>query len=241
MWLALVVLAAGSILVGFLGVPAALGGSNRFEHWLSPVTEAHAAHGAEHAEKPAHGEPAAHGSEPAKEGHGHNPMEYVLMLVSIGAAFGGIGFAWYIYGKRQGVPAQEFAEKHKELYELVRDKYRVDELYEAAVVNPLLNLNEGTCRFDNEVVDGAVNGAAWVGKKVAGGTGLVDNEVVDAAVNGAAVATQIVARRVRRAQTGNIKEYLTFALVGGLFVIALFCLYLTREPLLAKIRELFGS
>jgi len=241
MWLALVVLAAGSILVGFLGVPAALGGSNRFEHWLSPVTEAHASHGAEHAEKPAHGEPAAHGSEPAKEGHAHNPMEYVLMLVSIGAAFGGIGFAWYIYGKRQGVPAQEFAEKHRELYELVHDKYRVDELYEAAVVTPLLNLNEGTCRFDNEVVDGAVNGAAWVGKKVAGGTGLVDNEVVDAAVNGAAVAIQIVSRRVRRAQTGNIKEYLTFALVGGLFVIALFCLYLTREPLLAKIRELFGS
>src|SRR5436190_1121614 len=239
MWVALVVLAAGSVFVGFLGVPAALGGHNRFEHWLSPVTEAHAAH----AEASAHGEQAAH---PVKEGepaeHGqHNPMEYVLMLVSIGAAFGGIGLAWYIYGKRQGVPAQDFTEKHKELYELVRDKYRVDEFYEAAVINPLLNLNEGTCRFDNEVVDGAVNGAAWVGKKVAGGAGLVDNEVVDAAVNGAAVATQIVAKRVRRAQTGNIKEYLTFALVGGLFVIALFFLYLTREPLLAKIHELFGS
>ena len=239
MWVALVVLAAGSVFVGFLGVPAALGGHNRFEHWLSPVTEAHAAH----AEASAHGEQAAH---PVKEGepaeHGqHNPMEYVLMLVSIGAAFGGIGLAWYIYGKRQGVPAQDFTEKHKELYELVRDKYRVDEFYEAAVINPLLNLNEGTCRFDNEVVDGAVNGAAWVGRTVAKGTGLVDNEVVDAAVNGAALATQMVARKVRRAQTGNIKEYLTFALVGGLFVIALFCLYLTREPLLARIRELFGS
>jgi NADH-quinone oxidoreductase subunit L len=163
------------------------------------------------------------------------------MLVSIGAACGGIFFGWYVYSKRSGVPAQEFADKHKELYELVRDKYRVDELYEATVVNPLLNLNEGTCRFDNEVVDGAVNGAAWVARKVAAGTGLVDNEVVDAAVNGAAVATQIVSRRVRRAQTGNIKEYLTFALVGGLFVIALFCLYLTRENLLAKIKELFGS
>ena len=240
MWMALVVLAAGSILVGFLGVPVALGGQNRFEQWLSPVTHVQAGHAeAVHGEKSAHGEMASHG-EPAKEEH-HNPMEYVLMLVSIGAAFGGIGFAWYIYGKRQGVPAQEFTDKHKELYELVRDKYRVDELYEAAVVNPLLNLNEGTCRFDNEVVDGAVNGAAWVGKKLSGGTGLVDNEVVDAAVNGAAVATQIVARRVRRAQTGNIKEYLTFALVGGLFVIALFCLYLTRDQLLAKIKEMFGG
>ena len=166
-------------------------------------------------------------------------IEYLLMLVSIGAAFGGIGFAWYVYVKRSGVPAQEFADKHKEFYELVRDKYRVDELYEATVVNPLLNLNEGTCRFDNEVVDGAVNGAAWVGRVVAKGTGLVDNEVVDAAVNGAAVATQMLSRKVRRAQTGNIKEYLTFALVGGLFVIALFCLYLTRETLLGKINEFF--
>ena len=42
MLLALIVLAAGSVLVGFLGVPAALGGGNIFEHWLAPVTEAHA-------------------------------------------------------------------------------------------------------------------------------------------------------------------------------------------------------
>jgi NADH-quinone oxidoreductase subunit L len=235
MLIALVVLAGGSILVGFLGVPHALGGSNRFEHWLSPVTEAHAS---AHESNIQHSE--QHG-EPKKDEEGHNPMEYVLMLISIGAAAGGIGFAWYVYAMRKGVPAQDFTDKHKELYELVRDKYRIDELYEAAVINPLLDLNEGTCRFDNEVVDGAVNGAAWVGKTIAGGTGLVDNEVVDAAVNGAAVATQMIARKVRRAQTGNIKEYLTFALVGGLFVIALFCLYLTRDPLLANIRKWFGS
>ena len=241
MLLALVVLAAGSVLVGFLGVPAALGGSNRFEHWLAPVTEAHEAHAA-----PGHAsahEAARQGEhEPEKGGeHGHKPMEYVLMLVSVAAAFGGIGAAWYVYKIRSGIPAKDFVEKHRELYELVRDKYRVDELYEATVVGPLLDLNEGTCRFDNEVVDGAVNGAAWVGRTVSTGTGIVDNEVVDAAVNGAAVATQMVAKRVRRAQTGNIKEYLTFALVGGLFVIALFCLYLTRENLAAKLRELFGG
>jgi NADH:ubiquinone oxidoreductase subunit 5 (subunit L)/multisubunit Na+/H+ antiporter MnhA subunit len=220
MLIALVLLAFCSIWVGFLNAPPALKGHEPFSTWLSPVTEPGAHHGGAH------------------EVH---VIEYLLMLVSIGAAFGGIFFAWYVYAKRSGVPAQEFADKHKELYELVRDKYRVDELYEATVVNPLLNLNEGTCRFDNEVVDGAVNGAAWVGRKVAAGTGLVDNEVVDAAVNGAAVATQMVSRKVRRAQTGNIKEYLTFALVGGLFVIALFCLYLTRENLLAKFKDVFGG
>ena len=227
MLLALVVLAAGSVFVGFLGVPAALGGSNIFEHWLAPVTEAHEAHA-----KPEHA--------PAEE-HAHDPMEYVLLAVSVAAALGGIGAAWYVYKVRNGVPAKDFVEKHKELYELVRDKYRVDELYKATIINPLLDLNEGTCRFDNEVVDGAVNGAAWVGRTVARGTGLIDNEVVDAAVNGAAVATLAIARKVRRAQTGNIKDYLTFALVGGLFVIALFCLYLTRVDLAAGLRRLLGN
>jgi NADH-quinone oxidoreductase subunit L len=197
-------------------------------HEAASKADAHDVHGkSEHA--------------PAPEGHGHNPMEYLLMAVSVAAALGGIGAAWYVYKIRSGVPAQDFVSKHKELYELVRDKYRVDELYRATVINPLLDLNEGTCRFDNEVVDGAVNGAAWVGRTVAKGTGLVDNEIVDAAVNGAAVATQTIARKVRRAQTGNIKEYLTFALVGGLFVIALFCLYLTRVDLAARIRELLGN
>ena len=36
-------------------------------------------------------------------------------------------------------------------------------------------------------------------------------------------------RKVRRLQTGNVKEYVTFALVGGLFIIAMFCLWLTWE------------
>src|SRR6185295_7392679 len=42
----LVILAAGSLLSGFLGVPAALGGANRFEAWLEPVL-GHGAHAAE--------------------------------------------------------------------------------------------------------------------------------------------------------------------------------------------------
>jgi NADH:ubiquinone oxidoreductase subunit 5 (subunit L)/multisubunit Na+/H+ antiporter MnhA subunit len=212
MLVALVVLAAGSVLVGFLGVPAALGGSNIFEHWLAPVTEAHAPH-AKTEGHGTHGKPEH--SPAAPEEHGHNPMEYLLMAVSVAAALGGIGAAWYVYKVRNGVPAKDFVDKHQELYELVRDKYRVDELYRATIINPLLDLNEGTCRFDNEVVD--------------------------AAVNGAAVATQAVAGKVRRAQTGNIKDYLTFALVGGLFVIALFCLYLTRVDLAARLRELLGN
>jgi NADH-quinone oxidoreductase subunit L len=37
MTIPLVVLAAGAVIVGFLGVPSALGGGNVFHHWLEPV------------------------------------------------------------------------------------------------------------------------------------------------------------------------------------------------------------
>ena len=37
----LVILAAGAVLAGFLGVPAALGGHNVFHHWLEPVFAGH--------------------------------------------------------------------------------------------------------------------------------------------------------------------------------------------------------
>jgi NADH-quinone oxidoreductase subunit L len=207
MWIALAVLAGASCGVGFLGVPH----FNVFEHWLEPVF--------------------GH-----KEHTNNLLLEFGLMFFSTAVAAGSIAAAWVVYGKRKGAPAEDFVAKHPELYELVRDKYRVDELYQATVIGGLVKANEGACRFDNEVVDAAVNGAATAGRLVSGGAGLVDNEVVDAAVNGAAVATQAAGRRVRRIQTGNIKDYLTFALVGGLFVIAFFCLVLTWDQIVEKLR-----
>jgi NADH-quinone oxidoreductase subunit L len=205
MRLALVMLAACSAVVGFLGVPPALGGHDLFGHWLEPVVGS------------VHGE--------------HSSAEYVVMAVSLALALAGIAAAWRIYYVRHGVPARDFAESHRELYELVRDKYRVDEAYDRWVIRPLLRLEEGVGRFDNEVIDGLVNGAARGGSRTAGGAGLFDNEVVDAAVNAAAKATQEAGRRVRRLQTGNVRQYLNFALVGALFVIAVFCVVLTWDRL----------
>jgi NADH-quinone oxidoreductase subunit L len=223
MRIALVVLALCSVAVGFLGVPPALHGGDLFGHWLEPVV------GSVHA-KPEPGQPAH-----------HDPVEYVLMAGSVLVALFGIGLAVRIYKLRNGVPAKDFAEAHPDLYKLVLDKYRVDEMYDATVVQPLLAANECAGRFDNAVIDGAVNGAGTVAAGSSKGVGVFDNEVVDAGVNAAALATEAAGKRIRRLQTGNIKEYLTFALVGGLFVIAFFCVVLTWPGLSDRIRRFFGG
>jgi NADH-quinone oxidoreductase subunit L len=194
------------------------------------VVGEHKAEAAAH-EPVKHGAPEKHETgkheAPAGEHHGPSPLELGLMALSVAVGAGGIFSAYYVYSKRVGVPAQEFAQKHHDLYDLVLNKYKVDELYDATIVQSLLSLNETAGRFDNEVIDGTVNGVARMGSGLSKGTGYFDNEVVDAAVNAAANATQAAGRKIRRLQTGNIKDYLTFALVGGLFVIAAFCLFLT--------------
>jgi NADH-quinone oxidoreductase subunit L len=205
MWFALAVLAGASCVVGFLGMPHVFHVPNYFEQWLHPSVHV----------------------DYLEAAHGPAWLEWLLMLVSTGIAVGSIFLAWRIYSTRSGVPAQEFAEKHPELYTLALEKYRWDEFYDRNVIAPTLAANQAAAVFDGKIVDGAVNGVAAATKWNSGLVGAVDNEVVDGAVNAAADATLAVGRKVRRLQTGNIREYLTFALVGALGVIAIFCLYLT--------------
>ncbi len=212
MTIPLVVLAALSIVGGFLGMGAWMGAwthmPNWFETWLAPVW-----------------------GKAAAEHHDVPTAEYVFVLISVVIAVAGILFGWRVYHKLKGEPAKNFTSKHRELHELVRDKYRVDELYDAVVIEPLLELNETLARFDNAVVDGAVNGTASAGASTANVTGYFDNEVVDGGVNATAHAVQTTGRGMRRLQTGNIKSYVTSAVVGGLIVIGAYCISLKWQEI----------
>jgi len=215
MTIPLIVLAGLSVVGGFIGMGAwtHVPWGNTFEKWLAPVFEG---------------------------GHGHAAVphdvpftEYAMVVVSVLVGLGGIllGLKVYLWGR--GRAAEAFATRYRETYELVRDKYRVDEIYNAAVVEPLLDLNEVLGRTDNVIIDGAVNKSASVTASVSTGAGFFDNEVVDGAVNGSARAAQAAARSARRLQTGHIRQYLTTALVGGLLVIGAFTLW--------KYRDVFGG
>jgi NADH-quinone oxidoreductase subunit L len=218
MWIPLVVLAALSVGAGFIGMPHWMGGG-QFERWLEPVCPepGAAAEAADPGQGPEPGGGAPH-SGPA-------PMELALMLFSVAVAAGAIAWAWKIYAKEKGAPAERFAREHRGLYELVRDKYRVDELYERAVVAPLLAANETLAQFDAVVVDGAVNGVGEIGVAASTSSGVFDNEVVDGGVNATGRGAQAAGRSVRRLQSGNIRAYIAATVVGSLFVIAFFCLY----------------
>ncbi|HEX2758777.1 MAG TPA: NADH-quinone oxidoreductase subunit L [Thermoanaerobaculia bacterium] len=139
------ILAALSVVAGFLGVPAALGGSDRIGRFL----EASVAH------------PEIH-----EMSHG---LEIGLMLLSLGVAVTGLAWAWRWYGKADGPAeavspqAHAFYEKTGALGRLVANKWNVDEGIEALVLSPFRKIGTFLWRgFDVLVIDGIANASAFL-------------------------------------------------------------------------------
>jgi NADH-quinone oxidoreductase subunit L len=166
----LVILAVLSVVGGFVGVPASLGGGNAIEHWLEPVFA------------PAAGVLLA-------APHGHDPVEYLLMGLSVAVAAGGIFLArrWYLTARR--VP-DDLARRWKPVYTLLLNKYYVDEIYDASVVRPLIGGSERLL---------------WK---------RVDVGVIDWTVNALAAAVAWIGGTVRRIQTGVTESYMFVFLLG---------------------------
>jgi len=152
MALALIVLAIGSVLAGYVGVPHALGGHNALGTWLEPVFAAPVEAGAV---AEAAGEAATELS--AEEA----ALELTLMVVSSVIAFVGIGIAAFIWISRRRIAAS-MAQSMPGLHRLLLNKYYVDEVYNGAIVEPVRIVSEeGLWRgVDVRIIDGAVNGVA---------------------------------------------------------------------------------
>jgi NADH-quinone oxidoreductase subunit L len=169
MTIPLIVLAIGAALTGFLGVPEGLSGGaipNYFEHMLEPSI-AHPTEGtATHEIRPGVGEPA--GRDLKVEERGATPahsedhtLEWILTGVSVVIAFAGLGVGWSWFKKNPLWKPPR----------LLEDKYYVDEAYNAAVVQPIkVGSTRVLWRFiDVRIIDGAVNGAAYLASRIGNG------------------------------------------------------------------------
>ena len=121
-------------------------------------------------------------------GHGGEvPGAHLAEALAIGLALGGAAFGWFVYQKG-GIDPDRVAASWPRLYALSKNKFYVDELYDAAIVRPLLALARGALRFDLGVIDGIVNGVAESARSW-----------------GAALA---------RLQSGRVRDYLLFMTLG---------------------------
>jgi len=79
-----------------------------------------------------------------------------LLVPGVLAFLIGTTVAWVIYIKQSGAPAKSLAERFPALYQLLVDKWRVDELYDELIVGSLEALAEASVWFDRWVVDGII-------------------------------------------------------------------------------------
>jgi NADH-quinone oxidoreductase subunit L len=212
MTLPLMVLAAGSVLAGFLGIPVALGGGNWFEHWLHPVlADAH------HTLETVFSE--------AVPGH---DVELGLMGLSVLIAAIGIAVATFFYQRRPQIPerlAVSLAGPHR----LLSNKYYVDEAYGALFVRGAA-LGGGRALFgvDRYAIDGGdgqvragggVNGIAYaVRDLIAKASNLWDRYVVDGAVNLVGHVLDNGSYVFRAVQNGLVQQYALSMLIAVLLL-----------------------
>ncbi len=195
MTIPLIILAIGSVIAGYIGLPKALGGGAWFSQFLEGVIH---------------------------EEHHYVPhsLEYGLMLLSVIVALVGIYIAWLFYIKRPDLP-QMIVEKVKGLYTLLYRKYYVDEIYNGVFVQGALLLGRLFGLFDLFGIDGAVNGVASLARGTGNITGIFDTKGIDGALNNMADGFGHTSIAFRRAQTGYIQNYLLAFIIGVLLIITL--------------------
>ena len=225
----LIILAVFSIVGGYVGIPAILGGANHIEHFMEPVFATHPAGHATEAAEPVSGEhhsaPAAEHKTDASHSESHG-TELLLMIISIAVALSGIGLAYYIYILNPAL-ADRLAARFKFLHNLLLNKYYIDELYQAVVIKPLLKLNTFLAqKIDLGIIDWLVNASAKGTERTSAASGWADNTFVDGAVNAVGTTTLFAGAAVRQAQTGRLKSYLAWALTGMILLVLIFYLIL---------------
>jgi len=186
----LMILAVLSIIGGYIGIPHVLGGANHIHEFLAPVLGGGVEPAKAHAGITLLSQAWASGGESG--GHSAS-LEIFMMAVSVVIALIGISIAYIFYVKNPALP-KLLAEKQKGLYKLVFNKYYVDELYEILFINSLKQLGIGLWRgFDEFVIDGTVNGIAYLIGWISG--------------------------VMRRMQTGLVQNYAFSMIIGGVILV----------------------
>jgi len=162
----LMILAFLSLTGGWFAFPALFGGKDYFTDFLSPVF----------------------GSGEIAGGEALHSLELTLSGVAMVAATLGLIVAWRIYSK--DVKRGPETGLHKLLY----NKYYVDEIYQAAIVGPLV----------------------WISRNIL--WKAVDEGTIDGAVNGIGYGVREIGDGVRHAQSGNTRSYAVWVLVGAVVV-----------------------
>jgi NADH-quinone oxidoreductase subunit L len=205
----LMALAIGAIVVGFIGIPPVLGGTNTLHQFLAPsfvAPEVRPGRDAADVQRPA--TPGV-----ATGGHVSPGAERGLMFLSLVVAIAGVLTARHFYIVDPELP-RRLASKWPGVHALLLHKYYVDELYDSTIVRGMITSARGLWSVDRRVVDGAVDGLAAITQIGSWVSHMLDKHVVDGIVNLASWSAGQGSFGIRRVQTGLVQNYALLMVIG---------------------------
>jgi NADH-quinone oxidoreductase subunit L len=196
----------------------------------APGETAHLAEGTEGAAEAEHASAAAVYGDTgfnlahAVEGSTHSELatEWIFIIISlvvagIGMLLGGLFYVW-----RPGL-AGVWSQRLRPLYVASYNKYWVDEFYGLTVTRRTMDLARAVFSFDSRIVDGIVNGLAWLSRLFSRIVGGFDKYFVDGLVNTvAAFIMRLMSPLFRAAQTGFTQNYALVMVLGLMVAVAVF-------------------
>ncbi len=246
MWIPLVVLAILATVGGFVGISTAftggkeVGGRMNIVNWLNPIiwNPVTKSFGTEPGEaKPAqapvnnearteaalpYGDTGFNLAHSVESKLGETPTELLFIAISLIVAGIGIGLGLLFYIKDTQLP-DVWAARLAPLYRASYNKYWIDEFFGWAITRRTMDLARLVFQFDAKVVDGGVNGAAWLTRLSSRLTGGTDRYFVDGLVNAIAdFVVRLMSPIVRAAQTGLTQNYALMMVIGLLLAVAFY-------------------
>ncbi len=171
----LIILAILAVIGGWIGIPEIfMHGGHRLEAFLEPVFRQSNAIATKHALS--------------------HSKEYMLMGISVAAAFIALVFAWNKFSKYQKSETVSTG-----FTKLLENKWYVEEFYNAIITKPINSLS---AFFNN----------------------IIEKKVIDGLVNGTGKAVNYGSRQLRWLQSGQVGAYILLMVIGILilFIIQLF-------------------
>ncbi len=149
--------------------------------------------------------------------HAHYPaMGLSIILAVIGILIAFLFFYW------KKVDTEKLKVKYKFFYKLSFNKWYFDELYHLTAVSLTMGLSALANLIDKYIIDGLVNGAAYLVKNISALGGWFDKYIVDGLVNLVAVIIQFFGLVFRKFQTGKIQTYIAFLIFGIIILYIIF-------------------
>jgi len=144
-----------------------------------------------------------------------------VSLVAIGAAIAGFLLATAMYGLGYLNPAEVRAQ-FEPVYRFLLNKWWFDELYDRLFVRPAHAVANCAAVFDRKWIDGFIDGLARVTCAFAKfWAWLADTTLIDGFIDGLAAWTYTVGLALRRVQTGRLRQYVMFIVIGAVAIFIL--------------------